>query len=526
MYATLRRTRAWLPAAAMTLILLPAACSDTDGSRESPSPDEAQRENAVVVDGVDSTVGAGDGAGSAGTGARDDAWGVTRFYIELTEDDIEVQSFVDGARWQGLEIASPAGYTIYATEADSYLGAQGLSELQIDGWPSHFPVVGDPAHLEIESVDEYLALFPAGTYYFHGRRVAGGTLSGEARFTHDLPGLPEILSPPDEDELAVLDPEDAVIRWEPVTETFDGKEPIEIVEYEVIVEQVEPFRKLSIHVPGDRTSLRVPRAFLEQDAVYDVELVAIEASDNQTIAASAFRTSADVEAPEETDPLPGALKAAAFYVELSEDDIEIQTFTDGSRWDLLEIEGPSGDLVLRTEASSFMADQGLSELTVDGWPSHFPIEGDPEHLEIPSIDTFLSAFTEGTYRFRAVTVDGEELTGAATFTHDLPALPVITAPTVGDEPDVLDRDDVTITWQPVTRSFDGEDAVEIVTYEVVVEQVEPFRKLSIHLPASATSVRVPVAFLEAGREYEVEVMAIERSGNQTFAVTEFATAER
>ncbi len=452
-------------------------------------------------------------------------WGVSLFRIELTEDDIEIQTFVDGPRWRNLHLSGPNGQEVLTISAGGNMRQQGLSEMQIDGWPSHFPIVGNPDHLEIESVDEFLQLFPAGTYRFEADTVDGRRLVGEADFTHDLPGLPEIVTPDGEDEAEVLDIDEAVIRWEPVTENFAGTDEIDIVEYEIVVEQVEPFRKLSIHLPGSATNFTVPPEFLSVDSFYDVEVVAIEESDNQTISGSEFRTSDTTEAPEE-GPGPGAneWKVNKFFIELTEDDIEVQSFVDGSRWLDLEIYSPNGQLVFSIDSSGNISQQGLSELTLDGWPSHFPIVGDPDHLEIESVDVYLQRFPAGTYSFTGTTVDGQILSGEASFTHDLPALPEIISPEDSDEPEVFDLNDVVLEWEPVTETYSGSGEIDIIEYEVIVEQVEPFRKLFAHVAASTTTFTVPPNFLEPGQLYDVEIVAIEKSNNQTISVSEFQTS--
>ena len=450
---------------------------------------------------------------------------MTRFFIELTEEDVEVQTFVDGSRWQNLRIFGPDGERVVTIGTGGNMRQQGLSEMQLDGHPSHFPIVGDPDNLEIESVDVILEQFPAGSYRFEADTVDGRLLVGEAELTHDLPGLPEIVVPAGEDEVDVLDPDGAVLHWEPVTETFSSDEEIDVVEYEVIVEQVEPFRKLSIHLPPPATSLTVPEEFLTADSFYDVEVVAIEESNNQRISTAEFRTSASAEQPEEgPGPVAGEFKVTEFFIELTEDDVVVQSFVDGNRWRTLEIIGPDGQTVFTTEASDNMGQQGLSELKVDGWPSHFPIVGNPDNLEIESVDVFLDLFPAGTYTFNGTTVEGEELSGEATFTHDLPALPEIVSPGDGDQPEVFDLNNVVIEWEPVTETFSGEGMIDIVEYEVIVEQVEPFRKLSIHVGPAVTSLTVPAEFLEPNQLYDVEVVAIEKGDNQTISVTEFQTS--
>jgi hypothetical protein len=47
------------------------------------------------------------------------------------------------------------------------------------------------------------------------------------------------------------------------------------------------------------------------------------------------------------------------------------------------------------------------------------------------------------------------------------------------------------------------------------------RIYQVKVPASARSVPIPAAFLQANTEYELEIHAIEESGNWTFATSAF-----
>ena len=87
-----------------------------------------------------------------------------------------------------------------------------------------------------------------------------------------------------------------VVRWEPVTETLDGA-PLTITGYEVIVTQVEhddangQSRPVyDVHVPGDRTEIAVVDGFLRPGTLYEVEVLALEESGNQTITVGFFTT--------------------------------------------------------------------------------------------------------------------------------------------------------------------------------------------------------------------------------------------
>jgi hypothetical protein len=90
--------------------------------------------------------------------------------------------------------------------------------------------------------------------------------------------------------------EDLTVTWQDVTETVAGG-PVDITGYEVIVtkevdDDPNGFSRptYDVHVPQTLNSLRVPAEFLEADAVYEVEVLALEASGNQTITVGFFKT--------------------------------------------------------------------------------------------------------------------------------------------------------------------------------------------------------------------------------------------
>ena len=102
----------------------------------------------------------------------------------------------------------------------------------------------------------------------------------------------------DTDDPPVVDPDDRGIEWEPVTTRFMGPGPVEIFEYQVIVDQVEPEREMAwvdgntrrslINLPPSITSLTVPPESLVPGAEYEFEILAIEASGNSTISVGEF----------------------------------------------------------------------------------------------------------------------------------------------------------------------------------------------------------------------------------------------
>ena len=168
------------------------------------------------------------------------------------------------------------------------LRKQAMSEMHWASEPSHY--LEDEADFD-ESIESFLARFPAGEYEFEAGTIGGSELEGVATFTHVLPALPEVIAPISEtDEPPVIDPNNAVIAWEPVTETFTGSTDVEIVAYQVIVEQVEPFRNSMVNLSSTATSYTISPDFLEPGALYDFEVVAFEASGNVTISTGEFVT--------------------------------------------------------------------------------------------------------------------------------------------------------------------------------------------------------------------------------------------
>ena len=94
----------------------------------------------------------------------------------------------------------------------------------------------------------------------------------------------------------MVDPDDTVIRWDPVMEPITGS-PVEIVSYEVIITKPVsalppgvPKPVLSVHVSASTTSLTVPREFFEPSTAYESEVPALEVGGNQTISSSTFST--------------------------------------------------------------------------------------------------------------------------------------------------------------------------------------------------------------------------------------------
>ena len=198
-----------------------------------------------------------------------------RFEVNSTDGDAGIQVFLDGEAWESVTIVSPDRRRILDVTAKGSLRPLGLTELFFES--------EEPSFDELP-LEELLEMFPAGEYQFLGKTVEGEKLVGTATLTHNIPAGPIIVAPR---EGAVLSPKDVAIVWEPATRPRG----IEIVGYQVIVEREEPtLLVFSVDLPARARSVTVPREFLEPGTEYKFEVLAIEASGNQTITESFFET--------------------------------------------------------------------------------------------------------------------------------------------------------------------------------------------------------------------------------------------
>ena len=194
--------------------------------------------------------------------------------FNATAEDVGVQMFLDADPWKTINIIDPNGNLVFEVDGRGNVRRLGMTELFFE---SHEPSINDL------SLQEFLALFPEGEYKFIGRNTEGDTLVGKVPFSHKIPDGPSIIGPKKRD---VVDPQNTVIRWDPVV-TPAG---IEIDQYQVIVEGGEPLRHFDVFVPGSVTSLTVSPEFLEPRTKYIFEVLAIEVNGNQTISEGAFKT--------------------------------------------------------------------------------------------------------------------------------------------------------------------------------------------------------------------------------------------
>ena len=206
-----------------------------------------------------------------------------------------------------------------------------------------------------------------------------------------------------------------------------------------------------------------------------------------------------------------------FEYQSTDGDTGIHGLFDTSGWSELCVYGPDGEEFLAVQPRGELANLGMAGIFFE---SREPLE------EVLSQEEIIGMFPEGEYEVAAISFDGSSITGAATLTHDIPVPPVVTVP---EEGDVVDPDSLVVEWEPVVETVGGA-AAEITGYEVIVtnEDIEDpngFSQpvLSAHVLPTVTRFTIPSEFLEDGTEYELEVIALEESGNQTITVVFFET---
>jgi len=199
-------------------------------------------------------------------------------------------------------------------------------------------------------------------------------------------------------------------------------------------------------------------------------------------------------------------------------DMGVHGAFDDDGWAKLCVYDPSGRLVLKVSPKS-----QLKDLTMAG----IFFESREPPIRKFNFKDLKRTFPEGRYKVQGVTFQGRKLVGSAKFTHDVPRRPRVRAPRDGA---TVDPANVVVMWRDVTSTIDGRP-VDITGYEVIVtkerrDDPHGFSRptYDVHVPANRNSLSVPAEFFQPGSEYELEVLALEKSGNQTISVSFFKTS--
>lgn len=206
-----------------------------------------------------------------------------RLKIEMnsTDGDAGIQVFIDGDPWKTMDIYDPFGRLVFRATTQGRFAKQGGTELFLESAEPNFSQL---------TLENFLKRFPQGQYHFRGKGLGGETYVGSATLTHNLPAGPELTWPVRGETL--LNPNNAVVTWKPV----DAPNGSPIIAYQVIIVQRQsgfpaiPKITLDVMMPATATSMAVPPGFLQPGTAYEWEVLAIEASGNQTLSTSFFET--------------------------------------------------------------------------------------------------------------------------------------------------------------------------------------------------------------------------------------------
>ncbi len=234
-------------------------------------------------------------------------WAVAEIFFELnnTDGDLGIHALIDGEPWKRMEIFDVNEHRMLGVMARGRLRRQGVTEIFFES--------AEPTFDEL-APDRFFQRFPEGTYEVEGVTLHGDELESETEITHAMPappvpsinGIAAAQQCDDEEpgyDAPVIDADEYVITWEPVTTTHptlghpQGASGLEIVNYQVVVEAEletadggEFATVLSVILPPDVTEMTIPGEFLDQADEFKYEVLAREASWNQTAIESCFLT--------------------------------------------------------------------------------------------------------------------------------------------------------------------------------------------------------------------------------------------
>ena len=205
-----------------------------------------------------------------------------------------------------------------------------------------------------------------------------------------------------------------------------------------------------------------------------------------------------------------------FEINATDGDGGVQVFLDAEQWKRMSIFDQKGRKIFTAVTKGTMAEQGGTELFLES--------AEPTFDEL-SLEELLERWPAGTYDFRGRGLEGEIYVGSAQLTHDLPSAPVLVSPIEGAAPQ--DPANTVVRWRRVPPA----NGSPIIAYQVLVVEPDtgvtalPTVTLDVMMPPAANRLEVPPGFLQPDTEYEWEVLAIERGGNQTLSSSTFTTSE-
>lgn len=234
---------------------------------------------------------------------------LVRIEINATDGDVGFHALLDADAWRWLRLDDADGRKVFNAKPFAGARTQGMTEVFFESSEPLCEADPEEPDARVQTLAEFLELFPEGTYIAHGRTIGDNEkLRSETEFTYNIPAAPDI----DLTEDMTLAVDNAVIMWEHGDDLGehchdqslidDGTIPdhadVEVVRWEVVVEPadedaVEIFRVFTAQVPGDQLSVTVSEDFLQTYLDMGItamkfEVGAMEESGNQTFSEGEF----------------------------------------------------------------------------------------------------------------------------------------------------------------------------------------------------------------------------------------------
>jgi len=214
------------------------------------------------------------------------------FELNDTDRDLGIHAKVEADPWVNMQLYNHRRSRLLDIKVEGVLAWEGLNEFAFESSEPNF------RHLPPE---EFFRRYPEGQYLLVARGLYGARMDRLTQVSHLLPSPPVVAvngipaaTDCDSEDIPEFTGDDIEIEWEEVTHSHATlgrvNEPVTIVNYEVIIEVPEANWKASTILPPDAFSFEVPEEILElaEEGIVKYEVLAREASDNQTAIESCF----------------------------------------------------------------------------------------------------------------------------------------------------------------------------------------------------------------------------------------------
>jgi hypothetical protein len=214
------------------------------------------------------------------------------FELNHTDQDLGIHAKVEADPWVSMQLFNHRRNRLLNIKVEGVLAWEGLNEFAFESAEPNFRRLRP---------EDFFDRYPEGQYLLVGFGLYGARMDRFTQVSHLLPSPPVVsvngipaATDCDSEDLPEFTGDDVEIEWEEVTHSHPTigrvNEPVTIVNYEVVIEVPEANWKASTILPPDAFSFEVPEEILElaEEGIVKYEVLAREASDNQTAIESCF----------------------------------------------------------------------------------------------------------------------------------------------------------------------------------------------------------------------------------------------